>query len=149
MARPTRDTLNLKASSSDLHQAAHDRLEDAEVLFDGRRFGSAIAMGLYALEIALKSAICRRLDLDYLPDQFFIHDLDKLLIFSGLSNKIARIKRPRNIKKNWEELVPHARRIDLFRYSSDPSWDETLARKVLHQLRDQPNGVLPWLAKQR
>lgn len=149
MARQVRGYGNLKGPLEELNAAALDRMKDAEVLLEGGRFGSAIAMGLYALEIALKSAICRRLDLDSLPEPFFIHDLNELLILSGLSKKIRRIKRPFMVTRYWDDLSQLAGNLDRFRYSSDPSWDETLARKVLHQLRDQPNGVLPWLAKQR
>ena len=44
----------LGADVADLQAAAADRLLDAEALFAAGRFASAIAMGLYSLEIQLK-----------------------------------------------------------------------------------------------
>ena len=49
-----------------------------------RRFASAIAMGVYSLEIHLKVRICKRLNLEALPKPFEIHDLEGLLVLSGL-----------------------------------------------------------------
>ena len=49
----------LGAKSADLQVAAADRLQDAELLFASGRFASAIAMGIYALEIQLKVASVR------------------------------------------------------------------------------------------
>ncbi len=72
------------AQRTDLLAAYPDRLAEAGDLFDGARYGSAIALALYALEIYLKVRICMRLDLDALPKAFQIHDLDGLIMLSGL-----------------------------------------------------------------
>lgn len=136
------------APVANLEAAARERLADAEALFSAGRYHSAIAMGLYALEILVKEVVCKRLDIQRLPRPFEIHDLESLLIVSGLSGKINRIKRPRGVKDNWDALVELAEGIDKFRYSADPAWDRALAEKTLRQLRDPPNGVLLWLSKQ-
>jgi hypothetical protein len=68
---------------NDLEAAATDRLLDAEALFAAGRFASAVAMGVYALEIQLKVLICRRLNLTALPRAFEIHDIESLLVLSG------------------------------------------------------------------
>lgn len=136
------------AAVTDLEIAAQDRLADAETLLTAGRYVSAIAMGLYSLEISLKVVICKRLDLISMSKPFEIHELEQLLVLAGLSQKIRRIKRPRGVAKNWDELVGLAGNIDKYRYSSHPSWDHSLAIKVLGQLRDPPNGVLIWLLTQ-
>ncbi len=74
----------LGAQSADLQAAAADRLQDAELLFASGRFASAIAMGLYCLEIQLKVRICARLNLNALPRVFEIHDLDGFFVMCGL-----------------------------------------------------------------
>lgn len=132
----------------ELERAARDRLEEAELLFAAERYSSAVMMGLYGLEIQLKVLICRRLDLDQLPRAFETHDLEGLLVLAGLSRKIKSIKRPRGVEKNWSELLVVSEAINDFRYTTNPGWDRAWADKILRQLRDHPNGVLPWLSKQ-
>lgn len=135
-------------SLSDLQAAASERLEDAEALLKSGRYVSAIAFGLYALEIELKVVICRHLDITKLPRIHHHHKLEELLIHSGLSNKIRRTRRPRFLGKNWDDLVRIAGSVDQFRYRYDPTWDDAKAGRVLQLLRDPPNGVLLWLQKQ-
>ncbi|MDR3635110.1 MAG: hypothetical protein P4L84_15000 [Isosphaeraceae bacterium] len=143
-----RSFAKLGARVDDLGIAAADRLAEAELLFAAGRYSSAVMMGLYALEIQLKVLICRRLDLDQLPRAFETHDLEGLLVLAGLSRKIKSIKRPRGVEKNWIELLRSSEEINDFRYVTKPGWDHAWATKVLGQLRDTPNGVLPWLSKQ-
>lgn len=143
-----RSFAKLGAPVNELDKAAVERLADAELLLAADRYSSAVMMGLYALEIRLKVLICRRLDLDQLPRAFEIHDLESLLVLAGLSRKIRSIKRPRGVHKNWLELLRASEELNEFRYAAKPGWDKTWASQVLSQLRDQPNGVLPWLSKQ-
>jgi hypothetical protein len=136
------------ASVGQLDGAWQERLDDAEALYREKRYASAIAMGLYALEIRLKAIICKKLDITSLPRHFQIHNLDALMVLSGLSGKIRKVKRPRGVLKNWDELRALSESLDDLRYIPDPKWDHKLAQKVLGQLRDAPDGVLPWLSKQ-
>ncbi len=141
--------LKARGKLADLEVAAQDRLLDAEALFVAGRFASTIAMGLYALEIALKVQICRRLDRDDLPEPFAIHKLEELLVAAGLANKIRKVKRPRGVWANWQELVWLSRDIEKFRYTTNVDWNEALATKTLRELREPPCGVLLWLSKQK
>lgn len=68
---------------------ADGRLEDAGVLFRAGRYSAAVYLGGHAVECYLKAAICRKLDLDELPEVFAIHDLELLLLFSGLTRHIV------------------------------------------------------------
>ncbi len=135
-------------SVPDLDRAAVERLADAETLHQGMRFAGAILMGLYALEIRLKVVICRKLELPGLPRAFETHDLEGLLVVSGLSTKLRAVKRPRQVARNWDELVACSKEAEALRYKPDAKWDQRASSKVLHQLRDPPAGVLPWLSKQ-
>lgn len=75
-------------------------LKDAEVLFQNRRYDSAIYLCGYAVELALKSRICKTLRWNGFPESrkefekyksFRTHDLDVLLTLSGLDEKIKKL----------------------------------------------------------
>jgi len=134
------------ASVAELQVAAVDRLLDAEALFTVGRYASAIAMGVYALEIHLKVRICRRLYLTALPRAFEIHELQGLLILTGLLG--ARLAAPPQVQQNWEYLADEAERINDLRYAPSANWSQSGAQTFLQELRDPPNGVLPWLLAQ-
>ena len=137
---------NLRARSGDLQVAAADRLLDAEALFAAGRFASAVAMGVYALEIQLKVLICKRLNLSALPKAFEIHELESLLVLSGLQS--VRDSAHTDVTFNWERIVSRSLQINELRYSASTNWSQTDAVDFFQQLRDPPHGVLPWLQSQ-
>jgi hypothetical protein len=136
-----------RAKATDLDIASKDRLAEAEELRKAGRYASAIAMGLYALEIRLKERICRRLDLTQLPTPFEIHDLDGLLVLAGLSRRISS-KPARPIKKNWNEIVKQSKKLNALRYEPSSSWTQPDADAFFLQLTDPTAGVLPWILSQ-
>lgn len=137
------------ASLSDLEAAATERLDDAEVLLKSGRYAAAIMSGFYSLEIRLKVIICRRLEVQTLPKIFETHNLEALMLHTGLSQKIRNVKRPRAVAQYWDALRELSYELDQLRYQpAMATWDEKRAGLVLHQLRDSPNGVLLWLEKQ-
>lgn len=133
---------------ADLEVAATDRLDDAEVLVQAGRHASAIAMGLYSLEITLKIAICRRLDVDALPVGFQVHDFEELLVLSGLSRRLGANSHA-GIKKNWDYLVQEygPALVSSLRYSRG-NFSNDQSRDVLKRLKDPVEGVLPWVLAQ-
>jgi hypothetical protein len=138
------------ATLVELERAASDRLADAEALAAAGRHASAIAMGLYAVELHLKAAICRKLDVDALPTAFEIHNLNGLLLLAGLTRKIAR-KRSHHALKNWGLVLKQSNRLNDLRYKpeADLNIDAAEVTAFLGQLRDPPHRVLPWLSRQR
>jgi hypothetical protein len=133
---------------SDLEAAWQDRLADAEALLAAGRHAWAIATGLYALEIRLKVLICKRLDLQHLPKGFEIHDLDGLLLLTGLSQKMQK-KGARKTRLNWDGIVNVARVLNDLRYQPAANWTATDSHTFFRRLNDPPDGVLPWLSRQR
>ena len=133
---------------ADLQAALTDRLQDAEVLIGGSCHDSSIAMGLYALEIALKIAICRRLDLEALPVEFQIHDFEGLLVLTGLSR---RLEAPAHaaVRKHWAYLVGKFRsaQVNELRYARG-RFSARQARDALRRLKDTNEGLIPWLSAQ-
>jgi hypothetical protein len=136
----------LGASLTDLEASAAERLQDAEMLLAAGRFPSAIAMGVYSLEIHLKVLICKKLNLTGLPRAFEIHELESLLVLSGL--QAARDSASPSIQFNWEEIVDQSLQINELRYLSPANWNQREAEAFFQQLRDSPDGVLPWLLAQ-
>jgi len=130
---------------ADLKTAHSERLKEAKSLLRNSAFGSAIAYGIYAVEIYLKVRICERLDLEALPRPFQIHDLDGLLVLSGLSRRMDELG-VSPIKANWEELT--LLDVSDFRYKPANSWTSEQARTILSQIDHPRDGVLRWLKKQ-
>src|SRR4051794_33829779 len=110
----------LGAQLADLQIAAGDRLLDAEALFASDRFASAIAMGVYSLEIQLKVRICQKLNLQALPRPFEIHELEGLLILSGL--RAAYDSAAAVVRKNWEDVSDQAMLINKLKYKPHINW---------------------------
>jgi hypothetical protein len=133
----------------DLETACQDRLSDAESLFNSGRHAAAIAAGLYALEIGLKVKICKRLALKELPRAFEIHDLDGLLVLTGLSRLLngPAMKRSK-VKRNWDEIRTASGQLNDLRYLPADRWDAAQAKRFLYQLKDEDDGALTWLLKQ-
>ena len=66
---------------------SNQRLEDAQVLLASRkkRYNGAVYLGGYAVECALKAAICMLKNLPTLPEDYKTHVLDELLDATGLT----------------------------------------------------------------
>jgi hypothetical protein len=146
------DYTQLGAALLDLRAAHPDRLAEAnELLNSGTgRFGTAIALALYALEIYLKVRICERLDLDALPKAFQIHDLDGLLVLSGLKRRMDSLGN-HQVKANWDFLSSPTMRmqhVNDLRYKPNHYWSPLQATDILTRVQDPNHGVLSWLSTQ-
>ncbi|MDX2039216.1 MAG: hypothetical protein SFX72_21395 [Isosphaeraceae bacterium] len=127
----------------ELELAWVDRRDDARILAERGRTGLAIACGIYALEIKLKTIICRKLDLERSPKEFEIHDLQGLLTVAGLSRKINAHPL---IKLQWVRVVETARELNDFRYRPNHSFSIEQMTEFFFSLEDPAEGVLPWLS---
>ena len=141
-----RSFAKLGGTLADLSAAWPDRLFDAEALNAAGRHASAIAMGVYALEIYLKVRICQRLNLAALPRPFEVHDLEGLLVLSGL--RAAMDRAPPEVQDNWEQLTEPSDSVNTLRYSASTVRSSVDTTAVFFQLRDPTHGILPWLTTQ-
>jgi HEPN domain-containing protein len=82
---------------NELRKIARARLNDAEVLYRNKRYDGAVYICGYALEVVLKQRICKSLKWKEFPEtrsdfksrqSFKTHDLDVLLLLSGIEEKI-------------------------------------------------------------
>ena len=80
-----------------LQEISKARLQDAEILFQSRRYDGSIYLCGYAIEIGLKNKICKTLRWKEFPlspgefqnlQSFKTHKLDILLKLSGAESKI-------------------------------------------------------------
>src|SRR5947209_8462382 len=136
---PERSFTKLGTRFTDLEQASQDRLGDADVLFQAGRFASAIAMGIYSLEIALKAKICKNLDIDALPTAFEIHDLDGLLVVSGLKKRVETLHAAAGVVGAGSVIVPGSSASAV-----KANWDFVLQYKSqnINELRYRPSSLV-------
>lgn len=82
---------------TELRKIARERLKDAETLLKAKRYNSALYLGGYVVELALKCRICKALRWEGYPQSrsefqsfqsFKTHDLDVLLSLSSAADKI-------------------------------------------------------------
>jgi hypothetical protein len=140
---------SLGASAADLATAWQDRLADANALLAAGRHASAIAFGVYTLEVVLKTRICRVLNLGQLPRIFEIHDLVGLATAAGLRSRIddsAFLNS--NIGQNWALVSLASQKLEDYRYKPDSGWSKQDAADILNCLQDPTDGVIPWIQKQ-
>jgi hypothetical protein len=90
---------NIKAlaSASVLKTLALERLQEAECLIENGHFGGAYYIGGYAIELALKAVVCKKLDIEifdketvprHITKSFMIHDLSDLIILAGMTSEL-------------------------------------------------------------
>jgi hypothetical protein len=139
---------------ADLDAASRDRLTDAKVLAAAGRPAAAIAAGLYCLEIRLKILICKRLDLPALRTAFHIHDLEGLLVLSGLEQRLADPSMS-HVKFYWDKILDLAASLNELRYIPEGSQrlpigaqSQQDAFTFLAWLEYPGAGVLTWLSAQ-
>jgi hypothetical protein len=135
-----------KSLLPDLEFALIERLEDVRVLRIGGRLAAAVTNGIYALEIRLKIALCRRIDLDELPKVFQTHDLVGLLYISGLKKQLDRPEFA-VVRSGWFKIVTNTVSYDLNLLRYKPSAISVAdTDEFFRLLLDSTVGVLTWVS---
>lgn len=142
-------TTKLVTSREDLFRLAEDRLEDFEALRAAGRYAAAIYLGVYAVECLLKAHICKVLDLRRLPAVFKTHDLQVLLLHSGLNQRIRSVPEVydnlRKLDNLWNPAVDERN----IRYLRDPvRFGRSAADQAAQWLKGPAGGVVAWLREQ-
>ncbi len=123
-----------------LRVIADERLEDARILIKKGRYATGIYVGGYAVECYLKMGICKALDIDELLATFAVHDLEILLLYSGLMRKMKGAgpvyEAFRQLKEMWE-----VRGDESVRYRDPSSYQKDDAGKFLEWVEK----VVQWL----
>lgn len=130
-----------------LQALARLRLREAEALYAAGLYDGCVYLAGYAVELALKSRICKLLDLKNYPlefgQAFKIHKLEQLKVLAGLSAQIDPSKN-KKLFDNWSKAIewdPEQR------YKAPGGYDAITAKQILDSIRTRPNGVLTWLSR--
>jgi hypothetical protein len=132
---------------SDFEIAWREREEEAGQLIAVGYNSMAMALRLYALEIRLKTIICKELKLTRLPRVCKTHDLSDLVIFTG---RWEELDDPANlaIRQNWDLLADFSKaRLNDQRYLPRGLLDTRDQERLMAALDDPQDGVLTWLSR--
>ena len=138
-----------------LAQLVDLRLAEAQALFDAGHYVGCVYLAGYAVECALKDAICSTLNWDQLKSTFKTHDLELLVAHSGLDPQLQDNAAVRDsfsqIRGMWVVIdnSEKGRKPQLsIRYRTaeeEPPIDVESARLFLKWANDPVIGVIPWL----
>ncbi len=131
----------------ELEDLGDARLQDAKALLATGRYSAAIYLAGYAVECYLKVAICARLDWKALYPTFKIHDLDVLLLHSGLESRISAAPK---VEDSFKQIVGMWKMDgrDNIRYKDPNSLSKGSAQDFLQWVDDPERGVVPWVKAQ-
>ena len=97
----------MEISKSDLEKLSETRLREAGLLLENKLYSGAYYIAGYSVELALKACIAKNFRANVMPDigvvtKLYIHDLEKLIKFAGLEQKLLydRKNNP-TFDKNW------------------------------------------------
>lgn len=150
---------------AEIKALAYARLEEAEILCNAGKYDGAFYLAGYSAELMLKAKICEHFRIDNLFDKqactiqgisdlrkvVETHDINLLLVFSGLEEKFREAK-VRNVKlrksyrfftastgdkTDWNEQV---------RYLPINSKTENEVKEFISLLRDE-EGLLKWIER--
>ena len=131
-----------------LERLVESRLKEARALYEKGLYAGCVYVAGYAVECCLKIAICQALDSDGLPATFTSHELEVLLLHSGLKRRMEReapeVRRSlAKIQGFWTmKGAESIRYIDPEEFMSDDAED------FLSWVTDATLGVVPWLRRQ-
>jgi hypothetical protein len=152
-------------SSEEIKQLANLRLAEATILFEAGKYDGAFYLAGYSVELMLKVKVCEHFRIDNLFDKngcmiqgisdlrkvVETHDINLLLIFSGLEGKFRTAQKHNKKlrdsyrfftastgnKTDWNEQV---------RYLPINSKTQEDVKEFIHLLNDE-EGLLKWIAQ--
>ena len=140
-------------SIQEIKDLAELRLKEARTLLANQCPDGAYYLGGYALELALKAAICKNWDVEDLfaehnqhPKDSIkvlkVHDLARLLLFSGLieRHKAAQGTSP-DFNTNWSNVTKWSES-DRYNQGKYTAHDVKI---FLNSIDDPLNGIFTWL----
>lgn len=142
-------TQDLLTTRADLKKLAKLRLKEAEHLYRKGLYDGCVYLCGYVVECAMKARICRFLGLTGYPAHgehsriFKTHNFDLLKLLAGLQGEI-NVTKNRQLFENWSAATkwePDQR------YLPPGTYNKQQAADALASIKDDPNGVLTWLAK--
>lgn len=128
-----------------LDEAWKEREEEAKALRLSGFHSTSASLRIYALEILLKVLVCRKLELPLLPSACRTHNLEEVLLFTGLTRELQEPSRA-SIRQSWDILVDYSKKqLNDQRYQPRSTFSSTEADQIDQALDDPNLGVLAWL----
>ncbi len=99
--------------SKDIQELSQSKLDDVECLFKNGRFDAAFYLGGYVIELLFKAKVCKTLAIENFfddgsplkklrhEDTYKVHNLQQLLILSGLYSQLSEETENVEFKKHW------------------------------------------------
>ncbi len=121
------------------------RLREAEALFAARRYDGAYYLAGYCVEFALKACLAKKTKkYDFPPnrraiDDFYSHDLTRLLVIAGLKTQMDALPKDDPIRLSWEVVE------DWTEQSRYAKASRQKARSLLDAIAEPRTGVFEWL----
>ncbi len=130
-----------------LEKLAKQRLREAHALFESEQYAGSVYLAGYAVECYLKAAICKALDWEEFRATFAVHDLEGLLLHSGLGRKIeSNVKVRDSFTRVKEVWIVHGKQS--IRYKDPDLFTRKGAEDFLELIADEKRGVVPWVKEQ-
>ncbi len=132
-----------------IKQIAEKRLEEANILFHNGFYDGTCYLAGYSVELSLKVMISKTLDIDNLfvrrteiLKPFKTHDLDILMIYSGLETRFLNDKAADiHLMNAWSYITQTLKWSEEFRYHEIGSKSQIEAEKLLNAV----NVFLTWI----
>ena len=144
------------ANHKQLREISKSRLRTSKILIDHQDYDGAFYMMGYVLECALKSVICKRLNLANYPDKdssedkrsiFRTHKFDILLTLSGIEKDFSLSTLvPARRSENWSIATKWRPET---RYEPIGSHNQIEVVRVYEALTENPEGILNWISKKK
>ena len=147
--KPNHPGLLEDTTRAGLEIAWQERAEEADVLLRSGYRSLGFCLKVYALETRLKLRICDHLRLEHLPKAFKTHDLNELILCTGLW---AELNEPINaaIKDSFDLLVVFSKTdLNSLRYRPRIEMTASASTQLSQALDDPIEGFLPWLNQSR
>ncbi len=138
----------------EFQQIALLRLDEAETLLKQGKYNGCCYLAGYALESALKAAICKRMDNDDFFDvlksetlrAFKIHNLKELIILAGLSREYSILRTDNPILyDNWLVIFDEIRWSEQMRYQMTMTHEN--AENMVNAIIESKNGIMEWIKR--
>lgn len=127
-----------------LQSIALEKAQDAELLFQNRRYSNSYYLFGYAAEIAIKARIALRFKGEAIPDRKLVnavhtHDLNNLIALAGLTGDLQAARQSVLFDSHWAAVSnwTEAARYDVI--------DVSLATAMRDAMMDERAGLFQWL----
>jgi hypothetical protein len=128
-----------------LELLAGERLKESKILIDNGCFSGAYYLAGYSIECAIKACIAKQINQHEIPtkvliNQFYVHDLEKLIKLAGIGTELdEKSSSDSSFKINWSLVRVWD---ESARYKE---WTEIEATEIYNAISNLKGGILSWI----